>query len=59
MKVAIKFPGWVVEESRDELPDYMPIKRKYIRRAIRSSPHAKHFLCKIIDAIYALRFYFL
>jgi len=57
MRIVIKFPEWIVRESesKGELPDYMPLRRKYLRQVIRFSSRAKHSLCKIIDVIDALR----
>jgi len=55
MKIIIIFPEWVVEGSKDNPSDYFQFRRKYIRQVIRFSPRVKHSLCKIIDAIDALR----
>jgi len=47
-KFIIKFPAWA---EGDELPGYAPFRRKKIRQALRSSPHARYSLCRIIDVI--------
>jgi len=54
MKVAIKFPRWVVEVSEDELPDFLPYRRKLLRMMLRTSPYVKPALCYFLDILDAL-----